>query len=75
MLARTHAAAPPCLQMPEGYNRWTDSASMVAFHMAAMRYQLAQLYHGFALALALNRTLVLPPLQCYCARHWHYLMA
>ncbi len=40
-------------------------------HLAALRHQLAQVYYGFALALATNRTLVLPRLQCYCAKNWY----
>jgi hypothetical protein len=36
---------------------------MVRFHLASMEHQLAQLYHAFALALALDRALILPPLR------------
>jgi hypothetical protein len=32
-------------------------------HLSAMQHQLSQLYYGFALALATNRTLVMPRLQ------------
>jgi hypothetical protein len=60
--------------MPAGFNQWPSTYKMAQFHMAAMAFQMAQLYHGFALALALNRSLVMPPLLCYCARHWHHVM-
>lgn len=30
----------------------------------------AQVYRAFAVALALNRTLVLPRLRCYCYKNW-----
>ncbi len=33
--------------------------------------QLAQAWHGFGAALALDRTVVLPKLRCYCTRNWH----
>ena len=33
---------------------------MVAYHLAASQFQLSQLYYGMSMALALNRTLILP---------------
>jgi hypothetical protein len=36
---------------------------MVKFHLASMRHQMGQLYHALGLALALNRTLIMPPLR------------
>lgn len=32
----------------------------IRFHMAAVQSQLEQLYYGFALGVALNRTIILP---------------
>ena len=39
-------------------------------HLERTRQRLA---HGFALARALNRTVVLPTLWCYCDKFWHRL--
>ena len=39
-------------------------------HLERLRQRLA---HGFALARALNRTVVLPTLWCYCDKFWHRL--
>ena len=39
-------------------------------HLDRTRQRLA---HGFALARALNRTVVLPTLWCYCDKFWHRL--
>ena len=39
-------------------------------HLDRLRQRLA---HGFALARALNRTVVLPTLWCYCDKFWHRL--
>lgn len=51
-----------CPQLPEGYNETPSDGTeqMVDFHGRAMDHQLQQLYYGFALAMALNRTLLLP---------------
>ena len=39
-------------------------------HLERLRQRLA---YGFALARALNRTVVLPTLWCYCDKFWHRL--
>ena len=39
-------------------------------HLTHLRQRLA---HGFALGRALNRTVVLPTLWCYCDKFWHRL--
>jgi hypothetical protein len=41
----------------------TVTEDMVQFHIASMQHQLGQLYYAFGLALALNRTLIMPPLK------------
>lgn len=38
--------------------------------MRAIDMQLTQVWHATGAALALNRTLVLPQLLCFCARNW-----
>jgi hypothetical protein len=43
---------------------------MIDFHIRALDQQLSLLWHGFGLALALRRTLVMPQLQCHCVRNW-----
>ncbi|GLC60104.1 hypothetical protein PLESTB_001574400 [Pleodorina starrii] len=60
------------VEMPPGYNQWPASRSgdMVAFALSALSSQLQQAYWALALAMALNRTLVLPQFQCYCAKNW-----
>ena len=35
-------------------------ARQIAFHWAAVQFQMEQLYSGLALAVALNRTIILP---------------
>lgn len=40
-------------------------------HNSAIDFQLQQLYHAMGLALALNRTLVMPAMLCLCARGWY----
>jgi hypothetical protein len=50
-------------QEPPEYNKMKVTEDMVSFHLASMEHQLAQLYHAFALALALDRALILPPLR------------
>lgn len=53
------------MQMPEGYNDLPDGEEeeMAQFHVGAVNSQLQQVYHGLALALALNRTLVMPKVR------------
>jgi hypothetical protein len=35
---------------------------------------MAQAWHGFGAALALDRTVVLPKLRCHCVRTWFAVM-
>lgn len=42
------------------FGQWHDSWAMEAYHLAAIDFQFNQLYYGVQLALALNRTLILP---------------
>lgn len=39
-------------------------------HNRAIDHQLQQLYHALGLALALNRTLLMPAMACLCVRGW-----
>ncbi|GIL60393.1 hypothetical protein Vafri_14842 [Volvox africanus] len=59
-------------EMPPGYNSWPSSrtSEMVDFALPALSAQLQQAYWALALAMALNRTLVLPQFRCYCAKNW-----
>ncbi|KXZ42494.1 hypothetical protein GPECTOR_141g692 [Gonium pectorale] len=65
------------IELPPGYNTWPASRTgdMVAFNLRALSAQLQQLYWGLAMALATNRTLVLPRFRCYCARNWYSTVA
>jgi hypothetical protein len=44
---------------------------MEVHHNCAIDQQLQQLYHALGLALALNRTLLMPAMSCFCARGWY----
>ncbi|KAG2486350.1 hypothetical protein HYH03_014931 [Edaphochlamys debaryana] len=59
--------------LPPGYNSWPASRTddMVTFALGQLNAQLQQTYWALGLALATNRTLVLPRFQCYCARGWY----
>ncbi|GIL80561.1 hypothetical protein Vretimale_16016 [Volvox reticuliferus] len=59
-------------EMPPGYNTWPSSrtSEMVDFSLPALSAQLQQAYWALALAMAINRTLVLPKFRCYCAKNW-----
>lgn len=39
-------------------------------HNRAVDFQLQQLWHAMGLALALNRTLLMPRMLCFCVRGW-----
>jgi hypothetical protein len=43
---------------------------MQLVHIKAIDFQLQQLYHALGLALALNRTLVMPRMRCFCVKGW-----
>lgn len=57
--------------VPKGFQQYNETEDMVQYHVKAANFQLNQLYFGFALALALNRTLVLPKMLCFCAKNWY----
>jgi hypothetical protein len=44
---------------------------MEVHHNRAIDQQLQQLYHALGLALALNRTLLMPAMSCFCVRGWY----
>jgi len=56
--------------VPDGYNSWKDTEEMIKFHLQAMDKQLVQVYRVMAAAVMLNRTLVLPKMQCFCYKNW-----
>lgn len=47
-----------------------DTDARIAFHRRSIAAQLAQLRQLFVLAVAMNRTLVVPRLTCFCDRYW-----
>ncbi|KAG1665399.1 hypothetical protein FOA52_015809 [Chlamydomonas sp. UWO 241] len=59
---------------PDGFNEWTDikgdTEKMVSHHIRTVTVQLTEVYHAFALAHALNRTLIMPRVQCWCIQNW-----
>eukprot|EP00951_Prasinocladus_malaysianus_P001009 scaffold7118_cov30-Prasinocladus_malaysianus.AAC.1 len=42
----------------------------IEFHKASMEAQLRQLRQLFLLAVALDRTVIMPRMVCYCDRYW-----
>jgi arabinosyltransferase len=57
-------------KVPEGYNELIDQEPMIQFHLKTLQPQLEQVYVGLALAVALNRTFIMPKLTCFCDRNW-----
>ncbi len=58
--------------MPDNYNQLADkwennTETMVQFHLKSMQFQLGQVYYAFALALATNRTLIMPKVSAAAA--------
>ena len=51
-------------------SRQAHGAANIATHMAALGAYALELRDALALALALNRTLILPRWTCYCDRLW-----
>lgn len=43
---------------------------MIQLYLQVMDHQLQQLWHGFGVSFATNRTLVMPNLKCFCTRNW-----
>ncbi|KAJ9511474.1 hypothetical protein QJQ45_029860 [Haematococcus lacustris] len=56
--------------VPPGYNEMRDTEAMIKIHLAKMKVQLKQMYRVMAIAVIMNRTLVLPKLQCFCYKNW-----
>ncbi|KAJ9511250.1 hypothetical protein QJQ45_017155 [Haematococcus lacustris] len=56
--------------VPPGYNEMRDTEAMIKIHLAKMEVQLKQMYRAMAIAVIMNRTLVLPKLQCFCYKNW-----
>lgn len=42
----------------------------IAFHKSSMARQLTDMHQLFILAVALNRTLIMPRFLCFCDRYW-----
>ncbi|WIA11573.1 hypothetical protein OEZ85_011679 [Tetradesmus obliquus] len=65
---------PP--RVPPGFSGWAvedlsyTEDDMEVAHNRAIDHQLQQLYHALGLALALNRTLLMPAMSCLCVRGW-----
>lgn len=65
---------PP--RVPPGFSGWAvedlsyTEDDMEVAHNRAIDHQLQQLYHALGLALALNRTLLMPAMACLCVRGW-----
>ena len=53
-------------QVPDGFADWNNSRTeeMIVTHLNGMVEQLAQIRAGMALAVALNRTFVIPMVWC-----------
>ncbi len=65
----THAPPLSAPQPPAAYNQWQENEDMVALHLAALAAQLQQAYVGWALAVAANRTFILPKARRGRGRH------
>ena len=54
------------------FGNWSAARSwdMEAYGLAAVDFQLSQLYYGVQLALALRRTLILPKVLCGLKVAW-----
>eukprot|EP00201_Polytomella_parva_P005429 CAMPEP_0175083446 /NCGR_PEP_ID=MMETSP0052_2-20121109/27390_1 /TAXON_ID=51329 ORGANISM="Polytomella parva, Strain SAG 63-3" /NCGR_SAMPLE_ID=MMETSP0052_2 /ASSEMBLY_ACC=CAM_ASM_000194 /LENGTH=727 /DNA_ID=CAMNT_0016354903 /DNA_START=486 /DNA_END=2672 /DNA_ORIENTATION=- len=65
------------LAMPSHYNSIPESQTevMIQFHIKAANYQLQQFYAAAAIAMSLDRVLVLPTFLCYCSKNWYMTVA
>eukprot|EP00201_Polytomella_parva_P023506 CAMPEP_0175042644 /NCGR_PEP_ID=MMETSP0052_2-20121109/2695_1 /TAXON_ID=51329 ORGANISM="Polytomella parva, Strain SAG 63-3" /NCGR_SAMPLE_ID=MMETSP0052_2 /ASSEMBLY_ACC=CAM_ASM_000194 /LENGTH=713 /DNA_ID=CAMNT_0016305513 /DNA_START=462 /DNA_END=2603 /DNA_ORIENTATION=- len=65
------------LKMPKGFNQLADSEAedMIRFHLKSTLYQLHQFYAAAAIAISLDRVLILPKFLCYCSKNWYKTMA
>lgn len=59
----SHMAVPPDFEQ-------LDNDAMKRFDREQTMHQVHQLHKAVALAVALQRTLILPPLRCFCDRIW-----
>ena len=57
------------IEAPEGWEGM-DTDAKIAFHKASMIAQLRELRQLFVLAVAANRTLIVPRILCFCDRYW-----
>eukprot|EP00892_Ulva_mutabilis_P009534 jgi/Ulvmu1/6953/UM033_0010.1 len=64
-----HAELAQLPQAP-GVQSTGNMTMMSDFHLRNMEYQLLQMRDLFAMAVALNRTVILPKITCYCDRYW-----
>ena len=63
--------APPWPHPSRHPRSWPLSHLLqVSFHLSALESQLTEVYHAFALAWVLNRTLVMPRIKCWCIQNW-----
>eukprot|EP00775_Hariotina_reticulata_P006248 gene6248-6484_t len=63
--------------VPMEFNSWASAddpmhseEDMQLVHIKAIDFQLQQLYHALGVALALNRTLIMPHMLCFCVKGW-----
>ena len=47
-----------------------SGTALTRFHLRAMAAQLAEIRDAFGIAVALNRTLIMPKIYCFCDRYW-----
>lgn len=57
--------------MPIGYNKNTDTESMVQFHIYALEVQLQQVALGMIFSWSTGRTFIMPKLVCFCEKIWY----
>ncbi|KAG1654663.1 hypothetical protein FOA52_003820 [Chlamydomonas sp. UWO 241] len=57
-------------ESPPDYNAWMDTEKMIQYHLLNIDKQLVQAYRVMAIATMLNRTLILPKMQCFCYKNW-----
>ena len=58
------------LPAPEGFEQ-LPAFNMSDFHLHNMEYQLLQIREAFGVAVTLNRTIIMPKMQCFCDRYAH----
>jgi len=60
--------SPPTI--PADFAEWQDTDAMIDHHLQSMKEQLRELRDGLAIAVVLNRTVIMPKLTCFCDRYW-----